>query len=143
MGQTRTSPTSRRDALGPLVVSEKNPRYFSVAGDAGGPAVYLAGSHIWHNLQDGIGPGEPAATTPRGWTSASTSTSSRNTGTTSSACGDGSSSGHTQPRPTTTCAWSPSRGRGPDIPASGWFADPPAGDGRKVVIADTDHFAPR
>jgi hypothetical protein len=30
----------------------------------------------------------------------------------------------------------------PDIPASGWFADPPAGDGRKVVIADTDHFAP-
>lgn len=37
MRQTRTSPTSRRDALGPLVVSEKNPRYFSVAGDAGGP----------------------------------------------------------------------------------------------------------
>jgi hypothetical protein len=30
----------------------------------------------------------------------------------------------------------------PEIPASGWFADPPAGDGRKVVIADTDHFAP-
>jgi hypothetical protein len=58
MRQTRTSPTSRRDALGPLVVSEKNPRYFSVAGDAGGPAVYLAGSHIWHNLQDGIGPGK-------------------------------------------------------------------------------------
>lgn len=37
MRQTRTSPTSRRDALGPLIVSEKNPRYFSVAGDAGGP----------------------------------------------------------------------------------------------------------
>jgi Family of unknown function (DUF6298) len=30
----------------------------------------------------------------------------------------------------------------PDLPASGWFADPPAADGTKVVIADTDHFAP-
>jgi hypothetical protein len=30
----------------------------------------------------------------------------------------------------------------PERPFSGWFADPPAGDGRKVVIADTDHFAP-
>ena len=30
----------------------------------------------------------------------------------------------------------------PEIPASGWFADPPPADGRKVVIADTDHFAP-
>jgi hypothetical protein len=37
MRQTRTSTTSRRDALRPLVVSERNPRYFSVAGDAGGP----------------------------------------------------------------------------------------------------------
>ena len=54
MRQTRTSAISRRDALGPLLVSEKNPRYFSVAGEASGPAVYLAGSHIWHNLHDGI-----------------------------------------------------------------------------------------
>jgi Family of unknown function (DUF6298) len=30
----------------------------------------------------------------------------------------------------------------PEFPASGWFADPPPADGRKVVIADTDHFAP-
>ncbi|MET0801650.1 MAG: hypothetical protein ABWZ53_10835, partial [Actinomycetota bacterium] len=30
----------------------------------------------------------------------------------------------------------------PELPASGWFADPPPGDGWKVVIADTDHFAP-
>jgi hypothetical protein len=30
----------------------------------------------------------------------------------------------------------------PELPTSGWFADPPAGDGRKIVIADTDHFAP-
>jgi hypothetical protein len=53
-----TNETSRRDAPGPLVVSESNPRYFSVAGESEGRAVYLAGSHIWHNLQDGIGPGE-------------------------------------------------------------------------------------
>jgi hypothetical protein len=30
----------------------------------------------------------------------------------------------------------------PEIPASAWYADPPPADGRKVVIADTDHFAP-
>jgi hypothetical protein len=64
MAQTRTGPTSGGDALGPLVVSEKNPRYFSVAGDPGGRAVYLAGSHIWHNLQDGIGPGQACSDDP-------------------------------------------------------------------------------
>jgi hypothetical protein len=38
----------------PLTVSVDNPRYFTT--HAGGPAVYLTGSHIWHNLQDGLGP---------------------------------------------------------------------------------------
>jgi hypothetical protein len=30
----------------------------------------------------------------------------------------------------------------PGSPPSRWFDDPPAGDGRKVVITDTDHYAP-
>jgi len=30
----------------------------------------------------------------------------------------------------------------PDSPPSRWYADPPAGDGRKVIITDTDHYAP-
>ena len=30
----------------------------------------------------------------------------------------------------------------PASPPSHWFADPPANDGRKVVITDTDHYAP-
>ena len=30
----------------------------------------------------------------------------------------------------------------PGSPPSRWFADPPAADGAKVVISDTDHFAP-
>jgi hypothetical protein len=30
----------------------------------------------------------------------------------------------------------------PDSPPSRWYADPPANDGRKIVITDTDHFAP-
>jgi Family of unknown function (DUF6298) len=64
MGQAGRSPTSRRDAPGPLVVSARNPRYFTVAGDASGRAVYLAGSHIWQNFQDGIGPGRPCSDEP-------------------------------------------------------------------------------
>jgi len=28
------------------------------------------------------------------------------------------------------------------MPTSGWYSDPPPADGRKIVIADTDHFAP-
>jgi hypothetical protein len=55
---TPTSSTSRSTAPGPLVVHERNPRYFRVAADPDGPAVYLTGSHIWHNLQDGLGPGQ-------------------------------------------------------------------------------------
>lgn len=39
----------------PLVVSADNPRYFTPrSGD--GRAVYLTGSHIWNNFQDGMGP---------------------------------------------------------------------------------------
>jgi len=30
----------------------------------------------------------------------------------------------------------------PSSPASHWFEDPPAGDGRKVIITDTDHYSP-
>jgi hypothetical protein len=30
----------------------------------------------------------------------------------------------------------------PDGPPSRWFQDPPPADGRKVLISDTDHFAP-
>jgi len=30
----------------------------------------------------------------------------------------------------------------PGSPPSRWLADPPAGDGTKVVITDTDHYAP-
>jgi len=30
----------------------------------------------------------------------------------------------------------------PGAPPSRWLADPPAADGRKVVISDTDHYAP-
>ena len=52
-------------AAGPLVVSEANPRYFTVAsGDADNRrAVYLTGSHIWNNFHDG-GPGSDCAETP-------------------------------------------------------------------------------
>src|SRR2546430_7146809 len=45
--------------LGPLVVSEANPRYVTVASGAtiDRKAVYLTGSHIWNNFHDGLGPG--------------------------------------------------------------------------------------
>lgn len=52
------SPFSRY-APGPLVVCATNPRYFTVA-TASPPeqkAIYLTGSHIWNNFQDGLGPG--------------------------------------------------------------------------------------
>lgn len=54
-----------RAAAGPLVVSKTNPRWFSVTGADSVPrAVYLTGSHIWNNLQDGMGPGGDCAATP-------------------------------------------------------------------------------
>jgi hypothetical protein len=52
-------------APGPLVVSGSNPRYFTVAsGDDAGRAVYLAGSHIWNNFHDGMGPGAECSDEP-------------------------------------------------------------------------------
>jgi hypothetical protein len=52
-------------ARGPLVVSEANPRYFTVASEDGAEAraVYLTGSHIWNNFHDGMGPGADCADT--------------------------------------------------------------------------------
>jgi hypothetical protein len=60
-GHTEGPPTAR----GPLVVSQGNPRYFTVAsGDGAGRAVYLTGSHIWSNFHDGMGPGSGCADAP-------------------------------------------------------------------------------
>jgi hypothetical protein len=53
-------------AAGPLVVSEANPRYFTIGSidRADRRAVYLTGSHIWNSLHDGLGPGPKCADTP-------------------------------------------------------------------------------
>jgi hypothetical protein len=56
--------TTLATTTGPLTVSAKNPRYFTHQGDATGRAVYLTGSHIWNNLQDGMGPGAEAPAEP-------------------------------------------------------------------------------
>jgi len=48
---------------GPLIVSPRNPRYFT-AKDGDGDAVYLTGSHIWNNFHDGMGPGGECSATP-------------------------------------------------------------------------------
>jgi hypothetical protein len=57
------APPHDRSARGPLVVSEANRRYFTVADDDR-TAVYLTGSHIWNNLHDGMGPGGGCAEAP-------------------------------------------------------------------------------
>jgi hypothetical protein len=44
-----SAPTQAGSDLGPLQVLSANPRYFT---DGSGRAVYLAGSHNWHNFQD-------------------------------------------------------------------------------------------
>src|SRR5215216_211738 len=49
-------------AMGPLVVSKANPRYFTVGTTD--TAVYLTGSHIWNNFHDGMGPGADCSATP-------------------------------------------------------------------------------
>src|SRR5581483_8115399 len=50
---------------GPLVVSEMNPRYFATQDEVGNERiVYLTGSHIWNNFQDGLGPGTDAPDKP-------------------------------------------------------------------------------
>ena len=58
----RTPPGTR--ALGPVAVSRRNPRYFTIAGEPDERAIYLAGSHLWNNLHDGMGPGEPCSDEP-------------------------------------------------------------------------------
>jgi hypothetical protein len=65
----RTSQSPNANFLGtrgPLMVSESNPRYFTVAAnkDTERRAVYLTGSHIWNNFHDGMGPGSDCAETP-------------------------------------------------------------------------------
>lgn len=55
----------RASGQGPLVVAQANPRYFTVASGKGrGKAIYLAGSHIWNNLHDGMGPGPDCVESP-------------------------------------------------------------------------------
>jgi hypothetical protein len=49
-------------ARGPLVVSAVNPRYFAVAGNDR-DVVYLTGSHLNNNLEDGLGPGRECSDT--------------------------------------------------------------------------------
>jgi len=63
---TNSASTAPNAAPGPLVVSRKNPRYFTVASPDGaeGRAVYLTGAHIWNNLHDGLGPGRDCASLP-------------------------------------------------------------------------------
>ncbi|HUR01225.1 MAG TPA: hypothetical protein VM347_01680 [Nonomuraea sp.] len=53
-------------AVGPLVVSKTNPRYFTRGPDdsPNGRAVYLTGSHIWNNFHDGMGSGAACADAP-------------------------------------------------------------------------------
>ena len=64
--QTDDAPMTDFRAAGPLMISETNPRYFTIgSGNAGdGRVVYLTGSHIWNNFHDGLGPGGDCAETP-------------------------------------------------------------------------------
>src|SRR5436853_255847 len=50
-------------AIGPLVASKTNSRYFTVAlgSAAEGRAVYLTGAHMQSNFHDGAGPGADCA----------------------------------------------------------------------------------
>ena len=93
-------------AAGPLVVSEANSRYFTVAADdvADRRAVYLTGSHVNNNFHDGSGPGADCAETPepndfRGYLEFLKSAA-----TTLSGCGAGSSSSRRSPGAPSTSA---------------------------------------
>src|SRR6185503_2941112 len=55
---------AKTETVGPLIVSKTNPRYFTVASAAEQKAIYLTGSHIWNNFQDGMGPGPECNETP-------------------------------------------------------------------------------
>jgi len=48
-GGERKPDADQKPATGPLRVLKSNPRYFT---DGSGKAIYLAGSHNWHNFQD-------------------------------------------------------------------------------------------
>lgn len=62
---THQPPKINPDAVaGPLMVSKANPRYFTVASNADREAIYLTGSHIWNNFNDGMGPGPDCAEIP-------------------------------------------------------------------------------
>ena len=57
--------TAPKTMTGPLIVSSRNPRYFTgESGERAGKAVYLTGSHIWNNLHDGMGPGAEGSVEP-------------------------------------------------------------------------------
>jgi len=62
--QTGSAPAADFPAAGPLVISQANPRYFTIGPDADGRVVYLTGSHIWNNFHDGLGPGADCAEVP-------------------------------------------------------------------------------
>jgi hypothetical protein len=52
-------------AVGPLAVSEANPRYFSAPSEDGGQRlVYLTGSHVNNNFHDGMGMGKDRPAQP-------------------------------------------------------------------------------
>jgi len=61
-----TSKALQTQAMGPLMVSHSNPRYFVVAGtpQSKAKAIYLTGSHVNNNFYDGAGPGHDCAETP-------------------------------------------------------------------------------
>jgi hypothetical protein len=61
---TESAATTPLTNVGPLMVSKRNPRYFTHRDDVSGRAVYLTGSHIWNNLQDGMGPGPEGPESP-------------------------------------------------------------------------------
>ncbi len=56
--------TGQATTVGPLVVSTRNRRYFTVESDEDQQAVYLTGSHIWNNFHDGLGPGHDCVDPP-------------------------------------------------------------------------------
>jgi hypothetical protein len=104
---TSSTPVRGPDAArGPLVVATANPRYFTAgAGDtADQEAVYLTGSHIWNNLQDGMGPGPGCAETSERLDYDAYLDLLAEHGTTSSGSGAGSRSSPRPPAATSTCA---------------------------------------
>jgi hypothetical protein len=64
-GPGNSAEPEKKTAAGPLMVSELNPRYFAVVSEnVAGKVIYLTGSHINNNLQDGMGPGKNCSKNP-------------------------------------------------------------------------------